>query len=137
MIPKTFKVYLIFLIIFLDFAVGAPHYDNGQGAVFIYHGSMPDSFSSDFVQKICAKSLNFPKSKREVLRSFGASLAGGVDMDGNEYGELAVGAYESDAVIVLRTRPVIEVILSHEFMNEYVKIDNTDGDNCPSNSKTW
>lgn len=58
-------------------------------------------------------------------------------MDGNEYGDLAVGAYESDTVVVFRTRPVVDVNLNHEFVNQYVKIDNAEGGDCPLSSRTW
>lgn len=43
------------------------------------------------------------------IRTFGWSLSGGVDLDGNEYPDLAVGAHETNHAIVFRTRPVVAV----------------------------
>ena len=69
------------------------------------------------------------------LASFCGSLSGSVDLDGNRYGDLVVGAYESNVVVVLRARPVINVILKHEFKQEYIKIDEVRG--CGSAYRTW
>lgn len=43
------------------------------------------------------------------IGTFGWSLAAGEDLDGNEYPDLAVGAYDSNKVAVFRTRPVVQV----------------------------
>ncbi|VDO04188.1 unnamed protein product [Rodentolepis nana] len=46
----------------------------------------------------------------EPIKSFGFSLSsGGLDLDLNGYPDLAVGAPESDKMVVFRTRPVIRV----------------------------
>ena len=55
------------------------------------------------------------------LRTFGYSLSGGIDLDENGYPDLLVGAYESDTVILLRTRPIIDIETS-----VYGKLDNID-----------
>ena len=39
---------------------------------------------------------------RNNLQSFGFSLAGGVDLDGNEYPDLVVGAAHSNQAVMLR-----------------------------------
>jgi len=36
------------------------------------------------------------------LQYFGLSLAGGEDLDGNQYPDIAVGAPRSDAVVIFR-----------------------------------
>jgi len=41
--------------------------------------------------------------------TFGYSLSGGVDLDGNSYPDLLVGAYESAAAVVLRSRPIVDI----------------------------
>lgn len=87
-----------------DIAVAAPYGGkNGHGVVYIYHGSakgiknkpsqiiMPSDFGHD------------------RIRTFGFSLSGGMDLDGNNYTDLLVGAYESDRAIYFRSRPIVTV----------------------------
>lgn len=83
---------------FGDFAVGAP-YDGpaGRGAVYVYHGSR-DGPLPKASQVIYAEDMPGLKP----LSTFGFSLSGGIDLDGNMYPDLAVGAYESNAVITLK-----------------------------------
>lgn len=79
-----------------DFAVGAP-YDGPRerGAVHIFHGSK-DGVMEKASQVIFAEDIN------AQLSTFGFSLSGGLDMDSNEYPDLAVGAYEADAAVFFR-----------------------------------
>ncbi|XP_055384808.1 integrin alpha-PS2 isoform X2 [Condylostylus longicornis] len=96
---------------FGDFAVGAPYDGNhGRGAVYVFHGSR-DGPLKKHSQVIYAEDIltsNYP-------RTFGFSLAGGLDMDGNLYPDLAVGAYDSDTVFVFKARPVAVVEASTQF----------------------
>lgn len=80
-----------------DFAVGAP-YDgpNGRGAVYIYHGS-PTGPLEKYSQVIFAEEI-----LGTSLNTFGFSVSGGVDLDGNMYPDMVVGAYESNKAIVFR-----------------------------------
>lgn len=87
-----------------DIAIGAP-YENGGGTVYIYLGSQNGLINKPS-QRIKAAELPL----RPTLRSFGYSLSGGVDMDQNGYPDLLVGAYESDRVVLLRSRPVIRIV---------------------------
>ncbi|RNA01315.1 Integrin alpha pat [Brachionus plicatilis] len=45
------------------------------------------------------------------LKTFGFSLSGGLDLDGNEYPDLIVGAYKSNSVAYIRTKSVIKTII--------------------------
>lgn len=54
------------------------------------------------------------------LRTFGYSLSGGIDMDLNGYPDLLVGAYEEDAVALLRARRIIDIVT-------FVRYPNKDG----------
>jgi hypothetical protein len=65
-----------------------------NGAVYIFHGAERASFSNEPAQSIFAKDLRSIRGGRS-LQSFGSSLAGGVDLDGDGYGELA-GKIEKD-----------------------------------------
>ncbi|CAN9497762.1 unnamed protein product [Ophioblennius macclurei] len=82
-----------------DFAVGAPHDDDGTGKVYIYHGS------EHGIKTIPAQVLS---GKEHNSRLFGYSLAGNMDLDGNWYPDLAVGTL-SDTALIYRTRPVITI----------------------------
>ncbi|XP_058505751.1 integrin alpha-6-like [Solea solea] len=81
-----------------DIAVGAPY--DGSGRVYIYCGS------SDGINKKPAQVL---LSKSKHVNLFGYSLSGNLDVDDNEYPDLAVGAL-SDSVFVFRARPVVTVL---------------------------
>ena len=106
-----------------DFAIGAPYEDNGNGVVYVFFGGaygLKSQFpigrvvnsesaaaqiirSTDISQKIPAL------ARSPTLRAFGSSLSGGVDMDTNGYPDLLVGSYRSDAVLLFRSRPIIDI----------------------------
>lgn len=81
-----------------DFAVGAP-YDGpqGRGAVYIFHGS-PDGPLEKHSQVIFAEDV----LGSGPLATFGFSVSGGVDLDGNMYPDLVVGAYETNQAITFK-----------------------------------
>ena len=56
-----------------------------------------------------------------AISTLGYSLAGGLDMDFNNHTDLPVGAYESDTVVILRSRPVIDIVTW--FGNKTVRIN--------------
>lgn len=79
-----------------DFVVGAPYAGpNGRGVVYIYHGSRTGVLEK-YSQAIYAEDLDSP------VQTFGFSVAGGLDLDGNVYPDLVVGAYESAAAMFFR-----------------------------------
>ncbi|XP_077291067.1 integrin subunit alpha inflated isoform X2 [Arctopsyche grandis] len=107
-----------------DFAVGAP-YDgvSGRGAVYIYHGG-PDGVRKKPSQIIKAEDVY-----QSALSTFGFSVAGGVDLDNNEYNDLVVGAYDSDAVFLFRAKPVVKMMAGVEFVTDSNLI-SLDEKNC-------
>ncbi|XP_037000016.2 integrin alpha-7 isoform X2 [Artibeus jamaicensis] len=85
---------------FPDFAVGAPF--DGDGKVFIYHGSSLG---------VVVKPSQVLEGEAVSVKSFGYSLSGGLDVDGNHYPDLLVGSL-ADTAVLFRARPVLHV--SHE-----------------------
>ncbi|KAM8732326.1 integrin alpha-6-like isoform 2-T2 [Acanthopagrus schlegelii] len=80
-----------------DIAVGAPY--DGSGRVYLYCGSPKG------IHKKAAQVLS-PGSKTVSL--FGYSLSGNLDVDDNQYPDLAVGSL-SDSVFIYKARPVVSV----------------------------
>ncbi|XP_076799395.1 integrin alpha-2-like [Clavelina lepadiformis] len=85
---------------FIDVAIAAPCAESNQGEVYIYHGAN-DGLNPDVKQIISASSFTGLR-----LQYFGLSLQGDIDVDGNLYPDLLVGAPMSDAIVLFRTRPV-------------------------------
>ncbi|NXG31493.1 ITA9 protein, partial [Dromaius novaehollandiae] len=90
---------------FPDVAIGAPKEDNYIGAVYIYHGDA-NGIVPQYSMKLSGQTIS------PMLRMFGQSISGGVDMDGNGYPDMTVGAFLSDNVVLLRSRPVITMDIS-------------------------
>ncbi|XP_066441595.1 integrin alpha-7 isoform X1 [Eleutherodactylus coqui] len=82
---------------FKDIAVGAPF--DGSGKVFIYHGSKAG---------LVTKPAQVLDGVSVGISTFGYSLSGGLDIDGNSYPDLAVGSL-ADTVVLYRSRTVIRV----------------------------
>ncbi|XP_031205219.1 integrin alpha-7 isoform X2 [Mastomys coucha] len=82
---------------FPDIAVGAPF--DGDGKVFIYHGSSLG---------VVVKPSQVLEGEAVGIKSFGYSLAGGLDVDGNDYPDLLVGSL-ADTAALFRARPVLHV----------------------------
>ncbi|NXT05127.1 ITA3 protein, partial [Prunella fulvescens] len=98
---------------FQDIAVGAPF--EGPGKVYIYHSSA-EGLRDRPRQVISGSELGPTK-----IKTFGYSLSGGLDMDGNSYPDLLVGSL-GEPVVLLRARPVIN-ILDKTFMVTPSKVD--------------
>ncbi|XP_068193649.1 integrin alpha-3-like [Antennarius striatus] len=84
---------------FQDFAVGAPFHE--AGSVMIWSGSS-EGVSTEPSQVIWGHGVS------SRFSTFGYSLSGGLDVDGNKYPDLLVGSLD-DTVALLRTRPVIQL----------------------------
>lgn len=108
---------------FGDVAVGAPYGgEKGRGVVYIYHGSEL-GIGEKYSQAITAEEIS------PILTTFGFSLSGGVDLDNNKYTDLAVGAYKSDSVVFLKSRPVVKVMAEVKFLGE-TKLISLDDKRC-------
>lgn len=64
------------------------------------------------------------KAKSNV-KTFGYTLSGNLDMDGNQYPDLAVGAYESDLVALYKTRKIVNIHIEIKNDEELKKINAT------------
>eukprot|EP00096_Caligus_rogercresseyi_P015942 TRINITY_DN844_c0_g1_i1.p1 TRINITY_DN844_c0_g1~~TRINITY_DN844_c0_g1_i1.p1 ORF type:complete len:1372 (-),score=393.45 TRINITY_DN844_c0_g1_i1:381-4496(-) len=95
-----------------DLLVGAPYdgKDSG-GAVYVFRGS-EEGIRSKPSQVIYASDID------RSLRTFGWSLSGGLDLDGNSYPEVLVGSPESSKAIYLQSSPVIHLESSLRFLVE-------------------
>ncbi|XP_074477189.1 integrin alpha-3b isoform X1 [Sebastes fasciatus] len=105
---------------FQDFAVGAPFHDTGK--VYIWMGSKK-GISEEPSQVIEGKSVG-----NGGFHTFGYSINGGMDMDGNSYPDILVGSLD-DRIALLRARPVI-----HLTKNFTVLPDIVDPNLCPEST---
>ena len=80
-----------------DLAIGAP-YDQEGGSVFIYRGG-PNGIDEKPSQIIRGQDAD------PSLKGFGYSLSGKVDLDGNGYPDLLVGAPDSGQTVYFRYGP--------------------------------
>uniref|UniRef100_A0A096M301 Uncharacterized protein n=1 Tax=Poecilia formosa TaxID=48698 RepID=A0A096M301_POEFO len=103
-----------------DFAVGAPFHDTG--CVMIWTGSK-EGISAKPSQMIEGRSV------APGFRTFGYSLAAGVDVDGNHYPDLLVGSLD-DSVALLRSRPVIQLNTTLRVSPGVVARNKTDPSEC-------
>ncbi len=91
---------------FNDVAIAAPYGGTeNAGVVYIFRGN------SQGLDPIPAQVIH---GKRFNLQTFGHALSGGLDLDGNGYPDLVVGAYQSDAAVLVRSRPVVRGKISVE-----------------------
>lgn len=100
-----------------DVAVGAPY--EGAGVVYIYLGSK-QGLNERPSQVIRAADVSPPATHQPALRTFGSSLAGGVDLDENQYPDLLIGAYDSAVAVALLARPITNIrteVVSTELKN--------------------
>ncbi|ESO12430.1 hypothetical protein HELRODRAFT_158962 [Helobdella robusta] len=91
---------------FDDLVVGAPFEDSG--AIYIFHGS---TSLLSLSQKVTVRDF-VPISS---MKLFGYAISKKfVDTDDNGYLDFLVGSYQSDSVVLLRTRPVVNIHFSAE-----------------------
>nr|XP_042901846.1 integrin alpha-PS2 [Parasteatoda tepidariorum] len=102
-----------------DFAVGAPYAGKDEkGVIYIYHGS--SSGVRDKPSQIITPE-DFPGSN---LKTLGFSLSGSKDMDSNQYPDIVIGAYDSDHVIFMKSRPVVNMTSSMTLSQEVINLED-------------
>ncbi|XP_044067510.1 integrin alpha-7 isoform X2 [Siniperca chuatsi] len=94
-----------------DIAVGAPF--DGDGKVFIYRGSDAG---------IETKPAQVLDGRDFDVRRFGYSISGGLDIDNNQYPDIAVGSL-NDSVVLFRSHPVIHVIREISIDPQYIDLE--------------
>lgn len=87
-----------------DVAIGAPM--EGNGAVYIFNGA-PHGLSTKPSQKLLPLGSQIPNTFPGLM--FGHALSTAVDIDGNGYNDLAIGAPFNEQVFVYKTYPVVKI----------------------------
>ncbi|XP_033099276.1 integrin alpha-9-like [Anneissia japonica] len=116
---------------FQDVAIGAP-YESISGAVYIYHGSSK-GIRTQYVQRISGHSINVN------LKGFGSSLSGGMDVDDNGYPDLAVGAFHSDSIVLIRSSAIIDIHITIQLNSSRIEMEkrcNIHGNEVPCSTVT-
>lgn len=114
-----------------DLVVGAPRENGNAGAVYVFQGSNI-GLLTEKSQHIPASTIHSGLTDNIGLKGFGRSLAGGLDLDNNGFNDVLVGAFMSNQVVLLRSRPVIRTASSMEFSPTEVNITDKD---CFVNNK--
>uniref|UniRef100_A0A0L8I5H9 Uncharacterized protein n=1 Tax=Octopus bimaculoides TaxID=37653 RepID=A0A0L8I5H9_OCTBM len=109
---------------FIDIAIGAPYENKLEGAIYIYNTNK-EGLPSTYSQKITGKDAAMGKD----MKGFGISISDSVDVNKDNCPDFLVGAYLSDQVRLLFSRPVLDLNL--ELLPESQKINFTKY-NCPS-----
>ncbi|XP_039270067.2 integrin alpha-9-like [Styela clava] len=101
-----------------DVIIGAPFAEDGRGAVFVYHGT-EKGLRATYSQKILASSLF-----DSTIKYFGQSMQGNIDIDKNSYPDIFVGAPKSDSIVLLRSRPIVNIWATIHFQTTKLDIIN-------------
>uniref|UniRef100_A0A182IK10 Integrin alpha second immunoglobulin-like domain-containing protein n=1 Tax=Anopheles atroparvus TaxID=41427 RepID=A0A182IK10_ANOAO len=88
-----------------DIAIGAPF--EGNGVVYIFLGTA-NGLQSNPSQRLEPTSSGNPLPSASQAM-FGHAISRGVDIDGNGYNDIAIGAPNGEAVYVYRTYPIVRV----------------------------
>lgn len=104
-----------------DIAISAP-FGDGSGTVFIYRGTA-SSFILNTPAQIITSSVLSTTLDLTAVKGFGTALSS-IDVDGNSYNDLAIGAYQSQQVFVLRTLPAARVAISITAEPRIVDLDS-------------
>lgn len=99
-----------------DIAVGAPYEEESGGAVYIYNGHM-DGVSKTYSQRLIGSHYS--------SRGFGISISDSRDINGDNYPDIAVGAYLSEKAVLLTTVPVVTVNMTLAHLQKIRLLRNT------------
>jgi hypothetical protein len=83
-----------------DIAVGAPYEEETGGAVYIFNGKR-NGVSPKYTQRLIGTKFS------PVMRGFGISISEPRDVNHDNHFDIAVGAYLSGDVVLLRSMPVV------------------------------
>ncbi|KAI6646877.1 Integrin alpha [Oopsacas minuta] len=103
-----------------EFAIGAP-FGSHSGIVYIFTWSSIHSFPILY-QKVDSNSLSSVRN----ISSFGSSISPGLDVDGNNYEDILIGAPQSSNAILMHTFPVIYLDSLFSFNTEHIYTRNSD-----------
>ncbi|XP_022595636.1 integrin alpha-L-like [Seriola dumerili] len=101
-----------------DVAVGAPLEDDNRGAVYIYLGDGHKGIRSTFSQRIMGQKI------KPGLRFFGQAIAEDIDHGDDGLPRIVIGSQAT--VIVLRSRPVFNVVAHLSCQPEEISIEKID-----------
>ncbi|KAL6264540.1 hypothetical protein P5V15_004645 [Pogonomyrmex californicus] len=101
-----------------DIAVGAPYEEESGGAVYIFNGNKR-GISRKYSQRVIGSRFS------PTMRGFGISISEPRDVNRDNYPDIAVGAYLSSEVVLLRSAPVITVNITLVQLQKIKLLRNT------------
>nr|XP_006000947.2 PREDICTED: integrin alpha-X-like [Latimeria chalumnae] len=108
---------------YIDVAIGSPLEDNQQGAVYIFLGQNK-GIKSKYSQRIEGQKVS------SGIKFFGQSIDGTFDLSQDGLTDITIGALGE--VVMLRSRPVLNVSTTIRFHPELISLKNLD---CDSQSE--
>jgi len=105
-----------------DLLVSAPFEDNG--AVYIFLGTNTGILTSPSQRIDAPKSDPHKYDESFTKPMFGLGLSQGVDIDGNGFNDVAIGAPNSEVVYIYRSYPMIRINSVLNFSKKNLQIDS-------------
>lgn len=101
-----------------DVAVGAPYEEENGGAVYIFNGNR-GGVSKRYSQRLIGTQFS------QGMRGFGISISEPRDVNRDNCADIAVGAYLSDQVVLLKSVPVVTVNVTLAYLEKMKLLRNT------------